>query len=458
VAGVSEDTLSTYVMLLEDFGTRNATKSQGHVAAEWIATKFRSYGIDDVEIRRWSATYAGNVVATIPGSVTPDEVYVLGGHYDSIAPEQELEPGADDNASGTATLLECARLLAPHRFAATLQIVAFGAEEYGLIGSEAFAAQASSGVENIVGMINLDMLGYVAPRSKLDLDIISNGLSNWMRDAAHDVAALYVPDLPVKNGKLLRGNSDHSSFWRHGYDAIFFFEDSSTPSPFIHTIDDVSGLSYNNTELHTMSTQTALALLTSLAGAGEVPVTVQSFSLHHDVGAVRLAWRLAPTARASLREIGVQRAAAAAGPYENVAASFSPETTAFVDTDPPADRAWYRLALRAHNGTYAFTSPILASAHLQRTSLEEVNVSDSEESIQIRFRVAAGAGRVQLGVYDVRGRLVRGLVDEAMEPGEYLRTWDERDRRGHTVARGIYFVHLRSLDATRTRKVAVLHR
>jgi Zn-dependent M28 family amino/carboxypeptidase len=455
VAGVSADSLQAFVSTLEAFGTRNATKPQSHAAATWLAAKFRSYGIDDVQIRTWSPIYPGNVVATIPGSVEPKDVYLLGGHYDSIAPEQELEPGADDNATGTASLLECARLLAPHDFAATLRIVAFSAEEYGLIGSEAYAAGAASSGENIRGMINLDMLGYLAPHDNLDLDLITNSSSTWLRDAAREVASIYVPDLPVVNGKLLRGNSDHASFWRHGFDAVFLHEDSTQPSPFIHTMEDVTGLSYNNQELHALCTQATVALLSTLAGAVEVPVVLESFSLHREPDVVRLIWRLAPTIRTRLASIGVQRAETEAGPYARLGGALAATRSEFVDLDAPVTRVWYRLALRDRDGTKSFTSSIRAEPYTTRTALDDVESASHDGSIRIHFRVATGAGRLRLGIYDVRGRLVRSLVDATLAPGDYLRTWDRSDPQGRTVARGIYFVHLRSSDTRATKKLAV---
>ncbi|UCE03753.1 MAG: M28 family peptidase [Candidatus Latescibacterota bacterium] len=455
VEGVSADSLQAFVSTLEAFGTRNATKPQSHAAAQWLAAKFRSYGIDDVQIRTWSTTYPGNVVATIPGRVAPKDVYLVGGHYDSVAPEQKLEPGADDNATGTASLLECARLLAPHEFAATLRIVAFSAEEYGLVGSEAYAARAASSGENILGMINLDMLGYLAPHDRLDLDLITNSPSTWLRDAAREVAATYVPDLPVVNGKLLRGTSDHASFWRHGFHAIFLHEDSTQPSPFIHTMDDVTGLSYNNPELHALCTQATVALLSTLAGAVEVPVVLHSFSLHREADAVRLIWKLAPAVRIQLASVGVQRAETEAGPYARLGGALPATRSEFVDLDAPATHVWYRLALRHRDGTESFTSSMGAKAYTTRTALDGVESASHDGSIRIRFRVASGAGRLRLGIYDVRGRLVRRLVDATLAPGDYLQTWDRGDVRGRTVARGIYFVHLRSLDARSTRKLAV---
>jgi hypothetical protein len=455
VRRVATETLTTHVWTLESFGTRNAEKQGGRRAAAWIAKQFRSYGIEQVEIQSWSPQFAGNVVATLPGAVSADEVFVLGGHYDSIAFGQDFEPGADDNASGTAAVLECARLLAPHRFAATLVFIAFGAEEYGLIGSEVYAGQAALSGQSILGMINLDMLGYRAGRDALNLDLISNKSSTWLRDAVHDVVASHVPDLPIIDSQLLRGSSDHQSFWRNGFDAVFFFEDTRNPSPFIHTIDDVVGTSYIDNELHTLCTQAAVATLVTLAGGSEVPVALQSFSLQRQPDAVRLTWRLSEPARDALAGIGVERAFEAGGPYERRAALLAPHETEFVDLVPPAEDVWYRLALQQRDGTNSFTHPVLAAAGPQRTGLESVRRGGDDGMIEIRFRVAGSSERMHLGIYDVRGRLVRALVDERLNAGAHVRAWSQRDGDGRSVGRGVYLVHLRGTNVRATRKVTV---
>lgn len=455
VSRVSRDTLNMHVMMLEGFGTRNAGKMGARKAADWIAKQFRSFGIEQVEIQAWNPQFAGNVVATLPGTGSPDMVYVLGGHYDSIAFGQDFEPGADDNASGTAAILECARLLAPHRFETTLVFIAFGAEEYGLLGSEAYASEAALNGQQILGMINLDMLGYRASTDARDLDLISNKTSAWLRDAVRDVATSHVQDLPVIDSQLLRGSSDHESFWRNGFDAVFFFEDARSPSPFIHTVDDVVGTSYNDTELHTLCTQVAVATLATLAGGTQVAVAVQSFTVQRQADAVRLTWHLSESMQAELARISVERAMDAPGPYERRAGSLSPGASEFVDHVSSVEDLWYRLALEHANGARSYTRPVLASAMRWHTSLQSVRGADEHGAVEIRFRVAQDNERMLLGIYDVRGRLVRTLVDETLSAGAYLRAWNRRDSDGRAVGRGVYFVHLRGANAHATRKVAV---
>lgn len=459
VAQVSADTLVASVRYLEDLGTRNAAKPGAHQAAAWLASRFRSYGVQDVEIQTWSGTYAGNVVATLPGTGASPDVYLLGAHYDSrTAIESDDEPGADDNASGTATLLECARLLAPHRLAATVRFVAFSAEEYGLLGSEAYAAQADATLEPIAAMINLDMLGYLAPGDRRDLDVIADQSSLWLFEATTNVAARYVPAFPVIRAKLLAGTSDHASFWAHGFYAVFFHEDAESNSPFLHTAEDVIGLSYNDPELHAQCTRVALALLATLAGADVVPVTLETLAARRDGAVVRLEWRLSADARAGTAGVGVQRALAAPGPWEDrTAALLDAAATSFADAAPAGTSAlWYRLVLAQRSGESWFSAPVRAVAAVARTGFEAVFAPHPADPIHIRYRVAEPADRLRLGVYDVRGRLVRVLLDETRAPGAYLHTWDRRDDGGHPLSRGVYVLRLQAPGTMDARKVVVM--
>lgn len=462
VARVSAESLGSNVFWLEAFGTRNARKAGCQQAAEWLAARFRGFGIAQVEIRAWTSEYAGNVVATLPGTEHPNDVFLLGGHYDSIVHDGgDFEPGADDNASGTATLLEIARLLATQRLASTVRIVAFGAEEYGLVGSEVYASQAAMEGENIVGMLNFDMLGYLAPGDKPDLDIIpndQNSASDWLMQAAFDAAALYVPGLRTLRGKLSWGRSDHMSFWAHGYDAVFFFEDSSSPSPFIHTPDDIIGVSYNDSTLHVRATRVALATVATLAGAQPVAVTLQSFAAERQGAGVRLAWSLAGDPWQDLAGIAVERAASQPGAWRE-RAMLAREATEFVDASVAVDEpVWYRLVLVRAGGVRLALPALEVAPGRLRTGIAAVYETAGQGDVHVRYRLGVATPRLHLGVYDVRGRLRRLLIDAPGAPGEYLHNWDRRDGDGRPVANGVYVVHLRSTDASASRKVVLVGR
>ncbi|MBP2680808.1 MAG: putative aminopeptidase, partial [Candidatus Krumholzibacteriota bacterium] len=272
VAEVSIARIGERVQRLQDFASRYSLHDSSLAAAEWIKTRFESFGIDSVFFHVWNADYAPNVVAVLPGVARPDRVIVIGGHYDSITSNVNFCPGADDNASGTACVLECAEVLGGHSFDCTIVFIAFSGEEQGLLGSEAYASEAAARGENVIAMIAVDMIGYVAPQDLVDLDIIRNETSIWLRDRVMGVAETYVPGFSLVDGYLTGGTSDHASFWRHGYDALLFIEDSASRSPYIHTANDLVGVSYINQTLAEGSVKTAAALVADLANPFRVAI------------------------------------------------------------------------------------------------------------------------------------------------------------------------------------------
>lgn len=108
-----------------------------------------------------------NVVATKVGAVTPNSIYIIGAHYDSVS-----NPGANDNASGVAAVLEAARVLSQYQFKSTLVFIAFDREEQGLIGSSAYAAAHQS--DNILGMLSMDSIAYRDPNNPTKAFIYSD--------------------------------------------------------------------------------------------------------------------------------------------------------------------------------------------------------------------------------------------------------------------------------------------
>ncbi len=267
VADVSQSNLEATVNDLVDaggHGTRKSNTDGGHWAAQYIYDEFVSYGIADVSFHDFNVN-ADNVVAVIPGDVFPENIFVLGGHFDSIANFSATAPGADDNASGTAAVMESARIMSGYPFENTVVFIAFASEEFGLIGSNAYAQEASQRGDNIIGMLNVDMVGYLHAGDAVDVDIYAGSGSSGLRDLALWATENYVPGFPAIVGAGSSGSSDYASFTSYGYPAIWFKEDFPQDSPYIHTTNDVVGVSLNNFELATNCTKSILATLASLA-------------------------------------------------------------------------------------------------------------------------------------------------------------------------------------------------
>lgn len=156
------------VASLVGFGTRHTLSDQNDRAADWLADRFRAIGCDEVAFHEFpiGGRTRRNVIATIRGTSHADEVVLVGAHYDSrnrrIGDAEGPAPGAVDNASGTAALLELARSLADDdaRPGRSVRLVAFSGEEQGVVGSRAYANTIKDDGTPIVLMINLDMIAH----------------------------------------------------------------------------------------------------------------------------------------------------------------------------------------------------------------------------------------------------------------------------------------------------------
>ena len=266
LAQVDTSNLRYYVQHLQDYGTRNAYKNGGIQAQDWIFDTFTSFGLD-VELHDFSMPQgpaSDNVIATLTGTKYPDEYVVLGAHYDSYTGSNN-EPGADDNATGTAGILEIARILSQYEFDRSIIFATWSGEEYGLYGSEAWASEAAQNDMNILGYFNIDMAGYLEPGSYIHTDVIAPASAAELKQFYRDVCAIYLPDFEVENGALSGGDSDHTSFNNAGYQGIFPFEDSQDYSPYIHTGNDIVGLSVNNFEQHGTFVKATLASVVSMS-------------------------------------------------------------------------------------------------------------------------------------------------------------------------------------------------
>jgi aminopeptidase YwaD len=173
---------------------------------------------------------AQNVVGFIPGSdpALRDEVIVIGAHYDhlgygevgSLAPEPgDIHPGADDNASGTAAIMELARLLAQNRdrLKRSVLVIAFSAEEEGLLGAEYFVQNPTVPRENIVAMLNFDMVGRMT-NNRVSISGVGTA-AEW----EGILKAANSADLSLQLGQSASGGSDHMPFMRREIPVLFFF-------------------------------------------------------------------------------------------------------------------------------------------------------------------------------------------------------------------------------------------
>lgn len=169
-----------------------------------------------------------NVVGRIAGSDArlANEFVVVGAHYDHIGvdPRGRIGCGADDNASGTAALLEIAEALVLARPRRSILVCAFAGEEDGLLGSQAFCARLPVARENIVAMLNLDMIGRGEPGSVAVLGIVQNPDFAKLLADAKKLAPTGIADIAMRKGEELFERSDHYPFHQQKIPVLFFFE------------------------------------------------------------------------------------------------------------------------------------------------------------------------------------------------------------------------------------------
>ena len=170
VDAVSRTRIEDCVRRLQDFETRYALHDSSLAAAEYIRSELLALGIVDVTVHDFQVPFAPNIVAVIPGETVPDEFVIIGGHYDSTTGGINNDdcPGADDNGSGTAAVLECARILSSYEFDRSVIVIAFSAEEFGLRGSAAWVQDAVVSGMNITAAVILDMVADADLQFNLD--------------------------------------------------------------------------------------------------------------------------------------------------------------------------------------------------------------------------------------------------------------------------------------------------
>lgn len=236
------------------------TATIGYITGQWSAMGY------DVRPETYDAIgdTATNLIVEQPGKSRPQEIVLLGAHYDTVF----TTPGADDNASAVAVMLEVSRLLKDHAGSRTLRCVAFACEEppyfnLDAMGSQHHAREAARRKERIVGMLCLEMVGYFRnePNSQRVPDTIPRWLHRFFPQRANFLAGvgnlsswrlcwsfrrgftratklpLFSIVLPERIHEIRL--SDNRSFWDQGYPALMLTDTSFLRNPHYHQASDL---------------------------------------------------------------------------------------------------------------------------------------------------------------------------------------------------------------------------
>lgn len=205
-----------------------------NLAAQYIYETLESIGLETT----WDLySMSGiNVYAVQPGTVYPDEYYMICGHYDAMD-----YYCADDNGSGTAAVIEAARILSTMEFEYSIIYALWDEEELGLIGSADYAAMAASNGDVIHSVINMDMISWDEDEDMVaELHTSNNANSTQLADYIVEINSIYelgiVPSIELPGTSA----SDHSSFWNNGYPSVLVIEEyyGGDFNPYYHTEED----------------------------------------------------------------------------------------------------------------------------------------------------------------------------------------------------------------------------
>lgn len=237
--------VSTITALSTNFTNRYYTTSHGVAASNWLAQQWKqlagSRGDITVEQFTHSKWAQKSVILTIQGSDPSAGTVVLGGHLDSTVgrtSENTRAPGADDDASGIASLTEALRVMLANNYKPkrTIKFIGYSAEEAGLLGSNEIAKQFRAQNVNVVGVLQLDMTNYKGDAK--DIYLITDYTNAAQNSYLQTLAKTYLPELSVGTSVCGYACSDHASWTAQGYRASFPFEADQNDSPYIHTVND----------------------------------------------------------------------------------------------------------------------------------------------------------------------------------------------------------------------------
>jgi hypothetical protein len=337
VKEISPDSLKSYIKSMVAFGTRNTLSTQTNpkrgigAARNWVLGKFNEFAkqsngrlsaiIDTTTLqpdkrRIDTITLLGNVVATLKGTDPNDNrIFIISGHLDNMrsSPTERLgdAPGANDDASGCAAVIECARIMSKHNFPATIIFVTVSGEEQGLLGSAFMSEKAKKEGWNIVAVLNNDIMGSnnsnetnIINNTKLrvfsegipayetekvaanirNLGMENDGKSRQLARYVKEIGERYVDNMEVvliyRNDRFLRGG-DHTPFVQRGFAAVRITEMNEN---YTHQHQDVrieNGIQYGDLEEYIdyeylrKNTGVNLANLANLSKAPAMPDSVK---------------------------------------------------------------------------------------------------------------------------------------------------------------------------------------
>ncbi len=404
--------------------TRYYNSASNNLAADYVKQKFESYGL-----QAYDQTFSSgrNVYAVKTGSTYPDQIYIICAHYDDM-PSSGLAPGADDNGSGTAAVIEAARVLKDYDFKYTVVYAVWDAEELGLLGSHYYAQQASGNSMNIQGVVNMDMIAYDSNndnKAEIHTKNIANSIA--MKDSMLKINNDYSIGITASVINPGLTASDHASFWTYNYSAILLIENYYGDfNAYYHSSNDL--ISHFNLPYFEKCAKLSIGTFGLLAKPESVlPVELTNFTADLNNNKILLKWSTATETNNSHFEIerkvnlnNIVSNWQTIGSVQGHGNKSTPTNYNFTDSKLELSGKYsYRLKQVDFNGSYEYTPEVKLNVVLANNFVLEQNYPNPfNPSTKISFSVPVKE-HVSLIVYDMLGNQVSQLVNETKESGNY---------------------------------------
>jgi hypothetical protein len=438
--------------------SRHKNNSSNNKAADYIKQKLNSYGLTTFD--QWFSATGRNVYGVQTGTVYPNKKYIICAHYDDM-PSGSVAPGADDNASGTAAVIEAARIFSKYSFPFTIVFALFDEEEQGLVGSTYYAQQAYNAGDSIIGVINIDMISYDSNNDNVaEIHTRPIAVSIALKDKMVDVNSTY--NLGVAPNIKNPGStaSDHSPFWNRGYSAILLIEHYNNNTPpndfnaYYHTANDL--LIHFNIPYFIKLSKLAVGTLATLAISNTpLPVELSLFTAEYIYSSVLLKWRT----ETEVNNYGFSVERRIDGKdWQSIifvrghGNSNSPKEYSYTDLDILAggNIFQYRLKQIDNDGTYIYSELVEVEVIVKQYELFQNYPNPFNPTTYIEFKVPV-SDLITLKVFDVLGNEVSTLVNEQKAVGKYKVTFDASN-----LPSGTYFYTLQTGSFMGAKKMILL--
>jgi hypothetical protein len=434
--------------------SRHKNQPGNNKAADYIKQKLNYYGLVTYD-QNFSST-GRNVYGVQLGTLYPNKKYIICAHYDDM-PSGTTAPGADDNASGTAAVIEAARIFTQYNSKYTIIYALWDEEEQGLIGSAYYALQAYNAGDSIMGVINMDMISYDSNsdgQAEIHTRPIASSIS--LKDNLLTLNSLYGIGLTLSTINPGATWSDHASFWTRNFGAICLIELDGDFNAYYHTVNDK--IQYFNMPYYLKMSKAAIGTVATLAELTDiVPVELLAFTASVKNSEVQILWSTA----SELNNLGfeIERSVNVINNFVTVGyvdgKGSSTEINYYSFLDNPqvsgANQIYYRLKQIDFDGTFSYSDVVSVTFDVPAEFVLSQNFPNPfNPSTRISYFVSQESF-VSIKVHDFLGREVKTLVGENQPIGSYDVVFDASN-----LPSGTYFCTMIAGNFSDTKKMIVL--